>query len=341
MKQFDFALPENLIAQYPSQEREASRLMVYDRQKDQTQHQKFSDLSEILQPGDLLVLNNTKVIPARLRAHLQTGREIEVLLLRDFGKGKWSCLTKPARFLKERTSLILSDELTATVVGLGEQGMREIQFEPHDSLAVLEHAQQQGKMPLPPYIKRKAETLDKERYQTVYAQQVGAVAAPTAGLHFTEPLFETLKQKGIETAFVTLHVGLGTFRPLTEKEWEAGRLHPEEVEISEASVKKINTALKEKRRVIAVGTTSVRALESAALKNVPLKAGTFETDLFIFPPYDFKVIAGMITNFHLPNSSLLWLVSALAGEEKVRALYEEAIQKQYRFYSYGDAMLIL
>lgn len=339
-KNFDFFLPKELIAQYPAPTREASRLMVFHRQTQSIEHKKFYQLVDPLQAGDLLVLNNTKVIPAELKAHLETGREVGLLLLRDCGDGKWRCLAQPAKYLKEGTRILFDQQLSGKVTGLGEKGVREIQFEA-DSHAILSYAHAHGKMPLPPYIKRETESLDSERYQTVYAQKIGAAAAPTAGLHFTSELLTQLEQKGVEHAFVTLHVGLGTFRPLTEKEWHSGKLHPEEFEIDSANVAKINAALKEKRRVIAVGTTSVRALETAARRNFPLQPICSETDLFIFPPFEFKVIQGLITNFHLPNSSLLWLVSAFIGEEKLRSLYQEAIEQNYRFYSYGDAMFII
>ncbi len=339
-KNFDFFLPKELIAQYPAPKREASRLMVFHRETQSVEHQNFYQLIDCLQAGDLLVLNNTKVIPAELTAQLETGRSVELLLLRDLGEGRWRCLAKPSKYLKEGTLLLFNKELSAKVTGLGEKGVREIQFEA-DSHTILNYAHTQGKMPLPPYIKREVESSDIERYQTVYAKKIGAAAAPTAGLHFTPELLNQLEQKGVERAFVTLHVGLGTFRPLTEKEWHSGKLHPEEFEIDSANVAKINAALKEKRRVIAVGTTSVRAVETAAQRHFPLQPICSETDLFIFPPFEFKVIQGLITNFHLPNSSLLWLVSAFIGEEKLRSLYEEAIAQKYRFYSYGDAMLIV
>ncbi len=342
-RSFEFDLPDDLIAQHPCEKRDDSRLLVARLQSEAIEHHQFSHLVDLLQPGDLLVLNNTKVIPARLWGELsETGRQVELLLLRHLGHEKWRCLTKPAKHFKIGSKISLSNkEVVGEVTSIGEHGLREIQFESKNNQTILDFAQQQGKMPLPPYIKREAESFDKERYQTVYAEKEGAAAAPTAGLHFTDQMLQDLQQKGIDSTFVTLHVGLGTFRPLTDKEWEAGALHAEEYEINEESTEKINQAIKDKRRVIAVGTTSVRALESAAAVNFPLKPVIAETTLFIYPPYEFKVVQGMITNFHLPNSSLLWLVSALAGESFVREVYQKAIEEKYRFYSYGDAMLIL
>jgi len=342
-QEFDFFLPEELIAQFPAEKRDASKLLVCDRFESSWNHSAISELSQHLLPGDLLVFNNTQVIPARLRGHLvENGKPIELLLLRDRGEEGWECLAKPARALKEGTEINLGEgSFRAVVLSLGEEGIRKIRFESQSGISFLDFLNLEGEVPLPPYIKRKPIESDSNRYQTVYANEKGAVAAPTAGLHFTPELLSQLEQNEIHLTFITLHVGLGTFRPLSEKQWNEGKLHNEAYAISTKAADKINKALKERRRIIAVGTTTVRALESAAKTSLPIKPTQEETDIFIYPPFNFKVVSGMITNFHLPNSSLLWLVSAFAKKEFIQELYQEAIRKEYRFYSYGDAMLIL
>jgi len=343
-KSFEFELPQERIAQFPAATREASRLLVCDRKTRAWEHSSFSEIGKNLQAGDLLVLNDTKVIPARLFATLPSkkNKQVEIFLLRDLGERQWECLAKPAKLLPVDTTLQLGDgAFEGTVCEVKGEGMRVIEFKPLNDLSFSQFLNQYGKVPLPPYIKREDDSLDKERYQTIYAQKEGAVAAPTAGLHFTSELLTQLEQNKIETTFVTLHVGLGTFRPLSEKQWKEGKLHNEAYAISTEAADKINKALEEKRRIIAVGTTTVRALESAAKTSLPIQPTQEETDIFIYPPFDFKVVSGMITNFHLPNSSLLWLVSAFAKKEFIQELYQEAIRKEYRFYSYGDAMLIL
>lgn len=341
-KSFDFSLPEERIALFPAEQRDQSQLLICSREKQSFEHARFSDLDQFLRAGDLLVFNNTKVLPARLAVTIDgKPNPAEVLLLRELEEGLWECLTKPAKRFQEGTALQFEyNSFKGTVRAKGEEGIRQIQFEPLKELPFIDFIEQSGKMPLPPYIKREANETDRSRYQTVYAAREGAVAAPTAGLHFTPQLLSLLKEKGIGIAEITLHVGLGTFRPLKDKNWEEGRLHPEQYEISRAAAEEVNAAVSEKRRVIAVGTTTVRTLEAAAKENFPLKPVKSETSLFIHPPYKFKVVQGMITNFHLPDSSLIWLVSAFAGEEFIRNAYNTALQKDYRFYSYGDAMLI-
>lgn len=332
-----FSLPTDLIAQFPLEKRDHSRLLVCDLKKKNLRHSHFWEITEHFQAGDLLVFNNTQVIPARLWVELlKNKKKVELLLLREVEGGVWECLAKPARALRMGEPLQTPDgSFKGVVCALGERGLRQIRWEPANGVSLV------GEVPLPPYIKRKPEDSDRIRYQTVYAKEPGSAAAPTAGLHFTKELLSKCERQGIQMTSITLHVGLGTFRPLSDKQWEERKLHPEVYAMPEEAAKKINLALKEKRRVIAVGTTTVRALESAAKISFPLKPTQAETELFIVPPFPFQVVKGMVTNFHLPNSSLLWLVKAFAGEDFVSAAYQEAIQERYRFYSYGDAMLIL
>lgn len=340
---FDFDLPPELIAQFPAEERDESRLLICERASAQLKHTRFHQLPSLLRPGDLLVLNNTRVIPARLWGRLPgKNKKVEILLLREVEPLKWECLAKPAKALELGSHVAFeSDTYSAKVTEVKEQGMRELVFQPKNGKSFTSFLEEEGKVPLPPYIRRDPTPLDRMRYQTVFAQERGSVAAPTAGLHFTQKLLNDLEKQEVELAFVTLHVGLGTFRPVGEKEIRAGKLHPEIYEIPPATAQKVNEALDEGRRVIAVGTTSVRALESAAQTGLPLRPGRAETNLFIYPPFEFRIVKGIVTNFHLPQSSLLMLVCAFAGHDFVFAAYKEAIQKKFHFYSYGDAMLII
>ena len=340
MKTHDFwyDLPEELIAQTPLQQRDSSRLLALDRATGEMAHKHFYDIIDYLQPGDCLVMNDSRVLPARLLGHRPTGGAVEVLLLRDLGDKKWECLCKPGRKMQVGHQVVFGDgELTATVREVKEDGNRVVEF--HYEGIFLEVLERLGKMPLPPYIK--AELADQERYQTVYSREVGSAAAPTAGLHFTKELLEKIRQKGVKTAFVTLHVGLGTFRPVKAEEISQHHMHSELCMIGEETAKILNETKQNGGRVICVGTTSCRTLESLVNDD-----GTFEpkskwTEIFIFPGYTFKAMDGLITNFHLPESTLVMLVSAFAGRENVLRAYEEAVKERYRFFSFGDAMCIL
>ena len=339
MKTHDFwyDLPEELIAQTPLQQRDASRLLALGRQSGEIEHRHFYDILDYLRPGDCLVLNDSRVLPARLLGHRPTGGAVEVLLLRDLGDKKWECLCKPGRKMQPGNQVIFGNgELTATVVEVKEDGNRIVEF--HYEGIFLEVLERLGKMPLPPYIK--AELADQERYQTVYSREVGSAAAPTAGLHFTKELLEQVREKGIKTAFVTLHVGLGTFRPVKADNILEHHMHSELCMMSSETAKVLNETKAAGGRVICVGTTSCRTLESLVNED-----GTFEekskwTEIFIYPGYTFKAMDALITNFHLPESTLIMLVSALAGRENVLAAYEEAVKEKYRFFSFGDAMFI-
>lgn len=335
---FDFNLPEGLIAQHPSQRRDHSRLLVLDRERDSLSHMYFYDLPRLLNPGDLLVLNNTKVLPARLFARKRTGGHQEILLLNPVSSHTWSCLAKPAKRARIGTTLDFEAGLTGQVVDQGEGGLRVIEFS-HRGQAFLDKLDEIGELPLPPYIHEKPR--DPERYQTVYAAKPGAVAAPTAGLHFTDRLFSELSEAGINQVYLTLHVGIGTFRPVMVEDVESHKMHSEYYEINQATAQAINAARAEGRRIVAVGTTAVRVLETSAGWDGKIGPGSGWTDIFIHPGYRFKAVDALITNFHLPRSTLLMLVSALAGREQVLAAYEEAVAKNYRFFSFGDAMLIV
>lgn len=334
-----FELPKELIAQTPLADRAASRLLVLHRETGEYEHHTFRDIKNYLRPGDCLVLNNTKVIPARLMGvKADTGAVIEVLLLKRKSDDVWETLVKPGK--KARPGAVISfgnGLITGTVLEIGEEGNRLIRFT-YDGIweEVLDRL---GEMPLPPYITHKLE--DRNRYQTVYAKYEGSAAAPTAGLHFTKDLLAELEASGIELAYVTLHVGLGTFRPVKEENLLDHHMHSESYEITEEAAQKINRAKQNGHRVICVGTTSCRTIESAADENGLLRACKGDTDIFIYPGYCFKVLDALITNFHLPESTLIMLVSALAGREQVLAAYQEAVKERYRFFSFGDAMLIL
>ena len=340
MKTSDFwyDLPEELIAQTPLQQRDSSRLLVLDRVSGEVQHRHFYDILDYLNPGDCLVLNDSRVLPARLLGHRPTGGAVEVLLLRDLGDKKWECLCKPGRKMQVGNEVIFGDgELTATVVEVQETGNRVIEF--HYDGIFLEVLERLGKMPLPPYIK--AELADQERYQTVYSREVGSAAAPTAGLHWTPELLEKAREKGVKTAFVTLHVGLGTFRPVQVEDVLNHHMHAELCMISEETAEVLNRTKAEGGRIICVGTTSCRTLESLVNDDGSFEAKSKWTEIFIYPGYTFKAMQGLITNFHLPESTLVMLVSAFAGRDHVLAAYEEAVKEKYRFFSFGDAMCIM
>ena len=335
---FDFYLPEELIAQTPLERRDASRLLVLDKETGATRHMHFFDLPTLLRPGDCLVLNDSRVLPARLLGHREpTGGAVEVLLLIDRGDKVWECLVRPGRKLKPGTRLSFGDgSLKAEVVEVCEGGNRLVRFE-YEGI-FLETLERLGKMPLPPYIK--AELNDPERYQTVYSRAVGSAAAPTAGLHFTRALLEQVQEMGVKVCYVTLHVGLGTFRPVKEEEITDHEMHSEYCMISAETAETINRTKREGGRVICVGTTSCRTIESWAAEDGTLKECAGWTNIFIYPGYRFKALDCLITNFHLPESTLIMLVSALAGREHVLAAYKEAVEQRYRFFSFGDAMFI-
>ena len=340
MKTHDFwyDLPEELIAQTPLQQRDASRLMVLDKQTGKVEHKHFYDIVNYLRPGDCLVMNDSRVLPARLLGHRPTGGAVEVLLLRDLGDKRWECLCKPGRKMQPGSEVIFGDgELTATVREIREDGNRVVEF--HYEGIFLEVLERLGKMPLPPYIK--AELKDQERYQTVYSREVGSAAAPTAGLHFTRELLEKIQQKGVKTAFVTLHVGLGTFRPVKAEDILEHHMHAELCMISQETADILNETRRNGGRVICVGTTSCRTLESLVNADGSFEAKSKWTEIFIYPGYTFKAMDGLITNFHLPESTLVMLVSAFAGKEKVLNAYAEAVREKYRFFSFGDAMCII
>lgn len=340
---FDYYLPKELIAQTPIEPRDMSRLLVYHRDTKQIDHRIFRDIVDYLKEGDVLVINNTKVIPARIFAkrYLPDGSlaegECEVLLLRRLDYTKWECITRPAKKLRVGTKLYFSDKLQGKVVGYKEEGLRDIEFS-FDGVFedILDEI---GNMPLPPYITEKLE--DKNRYQTVYSKINGSAAAPTAGLHFTPELLEKIKAKGVQIATVLLHVGLGTFRPVKEDDVLKHKMHSEYYRVDEQNAEIINSAKREGRRVICVGTTSVRVVESVADENGFVKACQGDTDIFIYPGYKFKVVDALITNFHLPQSTLLMLISAFIGRENALAMYEKAVQEKYRFFSFGDATFLL
>ena len=340
MKRQDFYydLPEELIAQDPLEDRSSSRLLVLDKKTGETEHCVFREVVNYLEPGDCLVINDTKVLPARLiGAKEETGAKIEVLLLKRGSDDVWETLVKPGRKAKPGTRISFGDGLlTGEVVDIVDEGNRLIHFEYEGIFE--EILDRLGQMPLPPYITHQLK--DKDRYNTVYAEHPGSAAAPTAGLHFTPELLEKIRDKGVDIAHVTLHVGLGTFRPVKVDDVENHHMHSEFYMIDETAAEKINRAKENGKRVICVGTTSCRTIESAADENGRLKACSGWTDIFIYPGYQFKILDALITNFHLPESTLVMLVSALAGRNHVLAAYEEAVRERYRFFSFGDAMFI-
>ena len=340
MKTHDFYydLPEELIAQTPLEQRDTSRLMVLDRKTGEVSHKHFYDVIDYLQPGDCLVMNDSRVLPARLLGHRPTGGAVEVLLLRDLGGKRWECLCKPGRKMQVGNEVLFGDgELSATVVEVKEDGNRVVEF--HYEGIFLEVLERLGKMPLPPYIKE--ELQNQERYQTVYSREVGSAAAPTAGLHWTKELLDKARAMGVKTAFVTLHVGLGTFRPVKAENILEHHMHSELCMMSAETAQILNETKQSGGRVICVGTTSCRTLESIVKEDGTFEASSKWTEIFIYPGYTFKAMDGLITNFHLPESTLVMLVSAFAGRDHVLSAYEQAVAERYRFFSFGDAMCIL
>ena len=338
---FLYELPPELIAQDPLPERSASRLLVMGRESGEIEHRHFTDLTTYLRKGDCLVLNDSRVIPARLYGVREdTGGAVEVLLLKRLEDSCWECLVRPGKKARPGMRLTFGEGLLhAEVLELMEEGNRRIRFSCEGIFE--EILDRLGEMPLPPYITHKLPREQRERYQTVYSRVEGSAAAPTAGLHFTEELLDRIRELGVDTVFVTLHVGLGTFRPVKAENVTDHHMHTEYCEISEDAARRINACHAAGGRVICVGTTSVRTIESMAEENGLLKAGSRDTDIFIYPGYRFRIVDGLITNFHLPGSTLLMLVSAFAGREHVLAAYEEAVKERYRFFSFGDAMLLL
>ena len=339
MKTHDFYydLPEELIAQTPLEKRDSSRLMTLDRKTGEVEHKHFYDIIDYLNPGDCLVMNDSRVLPARLLGHRPTGGAVEVLLLRDLGSKRWECLCKTGKKMQPGNEVIFGDgELTATVREVREDGNRVVEF--HYEGIFLEVLERLGKMPLPPYIKE--ELQDQERYQTVYSRELGSAAAPTAGLHFTQELLEKIRAKGVKTAFVTLHVGLGTFRPVKAEEVLEHHMHSELCMMNEETAKLLNETKASGGRIVCVGTTSCRTLESLVNDDGSFEAKSRWTDIFIYPGYIFKAMDALITNFHLPESTLVMLVSAFAGREHVLNAYRIAVENRYRFFSFGDAMYI-
>jgi len=335
---FDYKLPDGMIAQYPSTKREESRLMIVNRDEQSISTDIFKNIPKYLSDHDLLVMNETKVIPARLVGKKPTGGKIEVLLLEEVDENTWKCLVKPGRRLKIGSKMILGDILYGEIIQWGDKGERLIRFSYEgDFFKIIEKI---GKVPLPPYIKREATELDSERYQTVFADKQGSVAAPTAGLHFTPSLLKQLKTNRIESAKVNLRIGLDTFRPVMVEHVEKHVMHTEYCSISEEEAHKINCAVHDGKNIVAVGTTSVRTLESFA-QNRYLESGSKHTNIFIYPGYHFQIVDKLITNFHLPRSTLIMLVSAFAGYDLIMEAYKKAINENFRFYSYGDAMLII
>ncbi|MDO4534212.1 MAG: tRNA preQ1(34) S-adenosylmethionine ribosyltransferase-isomerase QueA [Clostridium perfringens] len=335
---FDFYLPEELIAQHPLKERDSSRFMVLDRNTGEVEHKVFHDVLDYLVPGDTIVLNNTRVMPARLIGEKEeTGGKIEFLLLKRIEGDKWECLAKPGKKAKIGATFTFGEgKLKAIVREIGLEGNRVIEFIYKGIFE--EILDELGQMPLPPYIHEKLD--DKERYQTVYSKEKGSAAAPTAGLHFTEDLLQKIREKGVNIAFVTLHVGLGTFRPVKVDSIDDHIMHSEYYELDEENAKIINDTKERGHRVIAVGTTSTRTLETIGSKEGRVKAQSGWTDIFIFPGYKFNIVDSLITNFHLPESTLIMLVSALAGKENIMNAYKKAVEEKYRFFSFGDSMFI-
>lgn len=335
---FYYDLPEELIAQHPIEPRDASRLLVYDRKTETITHKHFYDLPEYLGENDVLVRNNTKVIPARIYGiSYETGAKVEFLLYKRLDLNEWKTLCKPAKKAKIGYRFTFGDALACTVTSAGEMGERTVRFEYEGAFEA--RLSEVGQTPLPPYIHEKLK--DGSRYQTVYAKYDGSCAAPTAGLHFTPELMDKLTAKGVGVIDVLLHVGLGTFRPVQVDDIKDHKMHSEYWQITEEAAKALNEAKMQKKRIVCVGTTSIRVLESAAKEDGTFEAGHGETSIFIYPPYRFKAVDALITNFHLPESTLIMLVSALCGREQTLRVYNEAVKERYRFFSFGDAMLIL
>ena len=334
---FNFDLPKELIAQTPLEQRDHSRLMHLDKNTGEIEHRHFYELPEMLREGDCLILNDSRVLPARLIGSRPTGGSVEVLLLRDLGNGEWECLTKPGKKTRPGTELSFGNgELSATVENVAEGGNRIVKF--HYEGIFLEILEKLGRMPLPPYIKE--ELQDPERYQTVYSRELGSAAAPTAGLHFTKELLDVIASRGVKVCYLTLHVGLGTFRPVKEDEIEEHEMHSEFCIVPEETARIVTETKKNGGRVVCVGTTSCRTIESFAKPDGTLEPSSGWTDIFIYPGYQFKCMDALITNFHLPESTLIMLVSALAGREHILNAYNTAVAEKYRFFSFGDAMFI-
>ena len=336
--EFFYELPEELIAQTPLENRSSSRMLILNKETGEISHEHFYDIKKYLKPGDLLVMNNSRVIPARIfGTRVDTGSVVEFLLLKQVENNVWETLVKPGKKAKIGKKFDFSGIMTGTIEDIGEEGIRFIRFECEENIFVT--LDKIGQMPLPPYIK---ETLkDKERYQTVYSDPVGSAAAPTAGLHFTDELLSDIRAMGVNTAYVTLHVGLGTFRPVKEDEITDHIMHSEHFILPQETVDAIENTKKNGGRVIAVGTTTTRTLESVARDYRKLVACDKNTDIFIYPPYEFKVLDGLITNFHLPESTLIMLVSAFAGYDNTMNAYKKAVEEKYRFFSFGDSMMII
>ena len=334
---FDFYLPEKLIAQTPLEKRDSSRLLVLDKETGNIEHQTFSNIVDYLNEGDILVLNDTKVMPARILGTKEdTGAVIELLMLKELEKDEWEVLSKPAKRIKIGTIVKFSDRLKAECIGIGEEGIRIFKFI-YDGI-FYEILDELGEMPLPPYIHEKLK--DKDRYQTVYAKNIGSAAAPTAGLHFTKELMKKLKDKGVKIEYITLHVGLGTFRPVSVDDVTSHKMHSEFYQMDKKTAEVLNKAKENNNRIISVGTTSTRTLETIMNLYGEFKECSGWTDIFIYPGYKFKAITSLITNFHLPKSTLIMLVSALAGKENILNAYSEAVKEEYRFFSFGDSMFI-
>ena len=343
INEFDYHLPQELIAQKPADRRDGSRLMAVHRDSGKVEHRHFYDILEYLNSGDCLVLNNSKVLPARLFGEKeQTGAKVEFLLIKRIKGDVWETMVRPGKRLKPGDTVAFSPSFKAEIVDYGQDGTRLARFR-YDGI-FMERLEELGKMPLPPYIERASDVEDSERYQTVYCKEEGSVAAPTAGLHFTEELLEQAEKKGVQIAYVTLHVGIGTFRPVKCENIEDHQMHFEEYEVTRETADRINRVKRAGGRIISVGTTSTRTLESAAvLKDgrYEVRAGSGSTGIFIYPGYEFKMIDSLITNFHLPKSTLLMLISAFYDREKILEIYDIAVQEKYRFFSYGDAMLLI
>lgn len=342
LSDFDYELPEELIAQYPLEKRDHSRLMVVHRKDGKIEHRRFYNIVEYLRPGDLLVINETKVFPARLFAVKdRTDAKVEVFLLRELENNLWEVLVKPARKVRIGNKLTIAEGVQCDVIDNTVSGGRVVRFANISREELYKLIDEVGQSPLPPYIKRDPTPEDKERYQTVYAKRRGAVAAPTAGLHFTEELLEKIKQKGVKVASIVLHIGLGTFRPVTVEDLSRHRMDSEYFEVSPETALAINEAKEKGKRIIAVGTSVVRCLETVSVSGFQISPKRGWTDKFIYPPYQFKITDAIVTNFHQPKSTLLMMVSAFAGHELIMKAYQEAIKNKYRFFSFGDAMLIL
>ena len=341
LSDFKYDLPEELIAEYPADQRDESRLMVLDRKEKSIAHKKFKDLAEYLREGDVLVVNKTKVYPARIYANKsRTGAKVELLLLRELSENLWEVSVKPARKVRIGNKLEITEDVVGDVVDNTVSGGRVVRFKDVSQEELYKIIDEEGECPLPPYIDREPEKKDKERYQTVFAEERGAVAAPTAGLHFTDELLEQLDKKGVLIKDIILHIGLGTFKPVNVEDLSRHRMDSEYYELGPETAEALNKAKDENRRVVAVGTSVVRTLETVTVAGFNVAPSKGWTDEFIYPPYEFKMVDALITNFHQPESTLLMLASAFAGHEFLMESYQEAIDKEYRFFSYGDAMFI-